>query len=119
MDKVFLSSISLSAAHGVLEEEKSVPQRFEIDLALFGDLSTAAGNDDLNDTYDYSRLGEIAVAVATERQFNLIEALAGEIATRLLQATKADEVEVTVRKMDPPVGFALSHAGCTIRRRRG
>ncbi len=116
MDTVFLRGIKVAARHGVLDSEKANLQPFEIDLAVRGDFRKAGQTDDLDDAVDYSTLGNLAIKVATSNVFNLIEALAEAIARDLLSIPKIAEVEVTVRKMQPPVAFELDHAGVTLRR---
>lgn len=119
MDKVFLNAIRVQARHGVLREEKLHPQPFEIDVSVFGDFRSAGRQDLLGETVDYSQLGEMVVEVAETNSFDLIEALAEAIAERALGMHSVLEVEVTVRKMRPPVSFAVGHSGITIRRTNG
>lgn len=116
MDRVFLNGIGVTARHGVLKEERLTPQKFEIDISVYGDFQLAGEEDLLEYAVDYSELGDLAIEVATSNSFNLIEALAEAIADRALGLQRVVEVEVTVRKMRPPVSFPLSHAGVTIRR---
>lgn len=119
LDRIFLDGLQVSAKHGVLEEERRTSQPFEIDISVYGDFMTAGESDLLAETVDYSALGELVVEIATSTSFRLIEALAEAIALRTLALPRVSEVEVTVKKMRPPVSFALGHAGVTIRRARG
>ncbi len=119
MDKIFLKGIEVLAVHGVLEDERKQPQPFEIDISVYGDFQEAASDDLLSLSVDYSQLGELAVEVATSKSFNLIESLAREIAERALSLDRVLEVEVTVRKMMPPVQFPVRYAGVTLRRTIG
>ncbi|MCL4553333.1 MAG: dihydroneopterin aldolase [Candidatus Marsarchaeota archaeon] len=119
MDRIFLDGIGVTASHGVLRQEKLTPQQFEIDISVFGDFHLAGEEDLLDYGVDYSELGELVVEVATSNSFNLIEALAEAIADRAMGFERVVEVEVTVRKMRPPVAFPLNHAGVTIRRSIG
>lgn len=118
MDQIFLKGIRASGIHGVLPEERVEPQPFEVDISVFGSFA-AARSDVLDGTVDYSALGTIAVEVISRQSFNLIETIAEEIADLILDIPGVQEVEVTVRKLSPPVEFALDHAGVRIRRRRG
>jgi dihydroneopterin aldolase len=47
MDQIIARKIACYGRHGVLESEKTQAQRFEIDLIIYKDLSTAAARDDL------------------------------------------------------------------------
>ncbi len=116
MDRVFLDGIAVTARHGALKEERLIPQQFEIDISVFGDFHLAGEQDLLELAVDYSELGALVVEVATSNSFILIEALAEAIAAKALEIARVVEVEVTVRKMRPPVSFPLNHAGVTIRR---
>ena len=49
--------------HGVLPEEKTRAQPFEIDLDLFVDLTLAAVSDRLADTVDYAEVATTAAAI--------------------------------------------------------
>lgn len=118
MDEIFLKGVRASGIHGVLPEERVEPQPFEVDISVFGSFATAK-NDLLNGTVDYSRLGAIAVEVIGKRSFNLIETIAEEIAKLVLDIPGVQEVEVTVKKLSPPLKIALDHAGVRIRRGRG
>ena len=119
MDRIFLDGIKVMASHGVLSVEKDSPQPFEIDIAVYGDFRAATESDRISQTVDYSLLGSLAIEVATTTRFDLIETLAQEIADRILAIDKVLEVEVTVRKMLPPVAYPLNFAGVTIRRTLG
>ena len=119
MDRVFIDGIKVTATHGVLASEKVNPQPFEIDITVYGDFRSAGREDSLGLAVDYSELGDIAVQVAKSTSFNLIEALAETLAERALALPRVFEVEVTVKKLQPPVRFSANHVGVTIRRRNG
>lgn len=118
MDEIFLKGIRASGIHGVLPEERIEPQPFEVDISVFGAFA-APRSDLLDGTVDYSMLGTLAVEVIQQRNFNLIESIAEEIADLILDIPGVQEVEVTVKKLSPPVEFTLDHAGVRIRRGRG
>ena len=116
MDKLFLDGIKATASHGVFESEKAEPQPFEIDLAVYGDFRNAGIKDELDLAIDYSVLGNLVIEVVTTNSFGLIEALAEAIAEKILSLPLVSEVEVTVKKMKPPVSFALNYAAVKVRR---
>ena len=58
MDQIIARKIACYGRHGVLESEKTQAQRFEIDLIIYKDLSTAAARDDLRYTVDYSEVSD-------------------------------------------------------------
>ena len=107
--------------HGVLPEEKVTAQPFEVDLVLHADLSAAADRDDLAATVDYAALFDLVRAIVEETTRDLIEALAGAIATAVLAATQpelVDAVEVRVRKPQAPIDGSFDTVEAAILRRR-
>ena len=120
-DRLSLLGMRFVARHGVLPTEKLRPQRFEVDLVLHADLAPAAASDDLARTVDYASLYERVAGVVIGRSFDLIEALAGAIATEALESTDpavVEAVEVRVRKPDAPIDGALDTVEVSITRRR-
>lgn len=123
-DRLSLLGMRFEGRHGVLPSEKDVEQPFEVDLVLRADLAAAAEADDLAATADYAALfGLVRGIVEGDRSFDLIEALAGEIATAALGATDptvVDAVEVRVRKPQAPIDGAFDTIeAALVRRRRG
>ena len=116
MDRIILTGIRALGAHGVLPEEQSREQPFEIDLELGVDLARAGSTDVLSDTVDYDGVVDTVVRIVSQPGCALLETLA----TRIADACKADKrvssVAVTVRKLRPPVGNFLEHVAVRIER---
>lgn len=109
VDRIVLSGIRVTARHGVSDEERARPQEFEIDLSCATDARAAARTDELQATVDYSRLREIAVAVATGGPYHLIETLAERIARAIGDELGPRWMRVRVTKLHPPgVGAAAT-----------
>lgn len=109
------------ARHGALAAERTLGARFEVDAVAFLDLSAASASDDVADTLDYSRLHAIAKAVCEDGPPRaLIEAVAGEIADRVLaEFPGVRGVRVAVRKPGAPIaGAVFDGCGVEVRRRR-
>jgi len=105
-DRLSLLGMRFMGRHGVLAEEKVTAQPFEVDVVLHADLAEAAARDDLAATADYAALFEVVRAVVEGTSRDLIEALAGSVATAVLAATPAEiveAVEVRVRKPEAPI----------------
>lgn len=107
------------ASHGVSKAERELGQRFEIDLSMFLDLHTAAQDDRLSAAVDYSHVYATVEHITTTRVYNLLEALAEEIAVKILSRFPVTEVEVVVRKPRVPIKGALDFVEVSITRRRG
>jgi len=102
--------------HGVLPEEQSRSQPFEVDLRLEADLSAAATSDRLEDTVDYALVTEAVARIVELESFRLLERLADRIAAVCISLTAVTAVEVSVRKLRPPIPVHVGSVGVTIRR---
>jgi dihydroneopterin aldolase len=119
-DRIELRGLRVLARVGVLPFEQSQDQPVEIDLDLVADLGAAAASDDLADTIDYG-----AVCAAVEHDVvhggpvALLERLAGRIADVVLALDgRIAAVDVTVRKLRPPVAQHLATSGVHLVRHR-
>ncbi|MEJ8574348.1 dihydroneopterin aldolase [Microbaculum marinum] len=118
-DRIFLRGIVLFGHHGVFEEEKRLGQRFELDLDCRLDLSRAGRTDSVRDTADYGAIYETVRTVVEDMRFKLIEALAEEIARRLLAGFEAIQgVRVEIRKPSAPIRGVFDTVGIEIDRDR-
>lgn len=118
MDHLVLRGLRVVGTHGALPEERERAQPFEVDLDLGLDLGVAGASDDLGDTIDYGELVGRVHAVVTGEHHALLERLAARIAEVALADARVLEVEVSVRKLRPPVPVDLAHAEVRILRRR-
>ncbi|NLT96109.1 MAG: dihydroneopterin aldolase [Clostridia bacterium] len=119
MDKITLKNLVFFGHHGVLDEEKTLGQKFYVDLELFLDLKQAGISDNLEETVNYADVYQLVKKLVTEFRFNLIEALAESIANRiLLNFEKIQEVKVAIRKPEAPVPGIFDYMAVEIRRKR-
>lgn len=118
-DRIEVRQLRVLGHHGALVGEQDRAQPFEVDLDVYLDLHAAARADDLTKTADY---GEIALQVAevvTATRFELLESLAGAIADVVLADVRVQRVEVTVRKLHPPLPLQVETVGVHLSRGRG
>ena len=119
-DVIRVTRIAVFGRHGLLPEEAVLGQRFYISLAAQLDLGAAGRSDDVATTVSYADLTQIVVEIATERRFNLIEALAEAIAGAILAGfAPIDAITVRVDKPSAPVPAILDGVSVEITRRRG
>jgi dihydroneopterin aldolase len=118
-DKLVLHNMIFYGYHGVFVAEKELGQRLEVDVELQLDLRLAGVNDDLEATVNYVEVYTVVKEIVEERAFNLVEAVAEEIATTLLGAYSLQEVCVRIRKPQPPVGGTMDWFAVEIRRQAG
>jgi dihydroneopterin aldolase len=99
MDIIFLRELKIDTLIGVYEWEKRVPQTLQIDLEIALPNSRACQTDDIKDALNYADIVRHLQKVLTSRHFNLLEALAEQIAQILLNDFNAPWVKVSVAKL--------------------
>lgn len=113
MDKIKLNGMQFYGYHGVFPEENKLGQRFNVDIELFLPLDKAGLSDQLQDTVNYAEVYFRIKEIVEQRTYQLIEALAENIASELLHTyTSINEVTVRVIKPHPP--FNVHFEGVTI-----
>ena len=119
MDKIILSNLGFYGYHGVLEAEKTLGQKFFIDVELFLDTKEAGKNDDLTKSVSYADVYEIIKDITENKKFNLIEALAENIASEVLEKfTLINQIMVRVKKPEAPVSGMFDYFAVETRRDR-
>src|SRR5215831_8444059 len=104
MLKLELSNLLFHGFHGIHEEESKTGGDFEVDLNVYFE-PRAIPVRHLDETIDYTLLYQV-VKQRMERPTPLLETLATEIAQEILSAySKADEVYVKIKKLNPPIPF--------------
>ena len=121
VDRIRLNDMAFYGYHGVLPEERTLGQRFVVDVELRVDLRLAGVADDLTKTVNYAEAYAAVRDIVTGPPFQLIEAVAERIAERLLAAhPSVQSVAVGVRKPEVPIaGSILGSAEVRIERDRG
>ena|SRR5687767_7065822 len=117
-DEIQLKGLRVVGTHGVLPEETTRAQPFEVDVDIEADLSRAGATDDLADTIDYGRVATLVEQIVRTESFALLERLATRIGEAVLAETSAMGATVTVRKLRPPVAVDLDYAAVRVTRRR-
>ena len=118
MDKIILKGIQFHGYHGVMETERQLGQKYEVDLELMTDLSSAGKTDDLTHTVDYAEVVRLVIEIGAQQSFQLFETLAETIAEAILAKFQIEEVRITVKKLSPPIEPTLTYAGVQIHRKR-
>ncbi len=118
-DRIEIRELRVVGRHGVLPEEQERGQPFALDIVAWLDTEAAQRSDALADTVDYGALAQTAADVVAARSFQLLEALAGRLADALLITDpRLEAVEVTVRKLRPPLPLDVGSTGVRVRRSR-
>ena len=107
-DWIRIRKIRLFGYHGVYTEERRQGQPFEVDVALQTDLKQAGQTDAIGHTIDYVEVYRTVEQVVTGPPMQLLEAVAEQIASKLLEQFPASRVVIHLRKphvrMPGPVG---------------
>jgi len=117
-DRIELRGLAVRGRHGVFDHERVNGQDFVADITVWIDLAGAAASDDLADTYDYAALARLAADVIAGPPRNLIEAVGGEIADRVMDDQRVHAVEVVVHKPQAPIPQQFADVAVVVRRSR-
>ncbi|MDK9701341.1 MAG: dihydroneopterin aldolase [bacterium] len=119
MDTLKLIGLRYRVKLGFLPEERVLGGEVRIDIALHGDFRKAGASDDIADAIDYRMVVQTITAEVATHSFHLIEAFAERTATQLFEAISViNEVEITVRKLQPPLPVIMDGVEVTIHRSR-
>ena len=113
-DVITIAEIEVHCRIGVPVEERAQPQRLLISLDLELDVSKAARADDISRTINYHSVFLRVKKLCVERERQLIETLAEEIAAMILAEFETRVVRVEVRKFILP---ETRHVAVRIERR--
>jgi 7,8-dihydroneopterin aldolase/epimerase/oxygenase len=118
-DRIILKDMQFYGFHGANAEERALGQVYTVDLTVELELQHPGNSDCLEDTVSYSHLYRSVKELVEGQSRNLLEALAQDIATRVLEQYQVAAVEVTVKKPQPPIkGSVLGYAAVQVRRTR-
>jgi dihydroneopterin aldolase len=118
MGRVSLKNMVFYGYHGVVEHEKVLGGRYEVDLSLDFDMSAAINSDHLRDTISYEDLYKLVHDVMTKSKYYLVEALAGKIIKQVFIHFNPDKVLIRIRKPGAPVKGVLDTVEVELERTR-
>jgi len=98
MDKIIIDDARFLVNIGVTGKERGKKQSIIIYAELYLDTRKAAITNKLKDTADYIEVYEVIKAIAENKQFILIEALANELAKEILKKFDIKKVLLRVKK---------------------
>jgi 7,8-dihydroneopterin aldolase/epimerase/oxygenase len=96
------------AYHGALQEEQNIGGKFEVDVDIYTDFTSAAKNDDLKLTINYHEVYKFLDKIIHSHKYYLIETIAAKIANEVIaHFAGIEKINVKVRKRSVPVGGML------------
>ncbi len=118
LDTIEIRGLRVVGIVGALEEERTRPQPFEVDIDIETDIRQAGATDDLSATLNYAEPTAAAERVIKEEGHVLLERVATRIAEEVLRSPKVISVGVVVRKLQPPLPHDMSSTAVRIHRTR-
>lgn len=119
MLRIELLGLRTSAIIGVLPEERTRAQPLEFDVVLGVSELASLTSDNLDDTVDYGAVCTRVIEHTQRGGYQLLERLAGAVTDELLDAfPHIGWIELTVRKLRPPVPQDLLSSGVSLTRER-
>lgn len=112
-DAIHVQELELSAKIGVPDEERANAQRLVVNLTMYPTRGFSDLRDNVDNTVDYYLVTRAVKEFASQRECRLIETLAEEIASLLLERFPLSAVEVELRKFILP---DTAHVAVRIRR---
>lgn len=97
-DRIFIRDLALRCIIGIYPDERREKQDVIINVVLEGDLTVAAGSDQIEDTINYKTIKKEIVKLVEASEFNLIETMAGRILDICLNDPKVQRATVTIDK---------------------
>jgi len=118
MGTIKVKNIRIYAYHGCLIEEGKIGSDYRVDLTVKADLSKSAVTDELSDTVDYVHLNKIVKEEMAIRS-KLLEEVAKRILDRILdEISMVKKVDVSVSKLNPPIGGNVAMVTIEMSKRR-
>nr|WP_286189636.1 2-amino-4-hydroxy-6-hydroxymethyldihydropteridine diphosphokinase [Sanguibacter hominis] len=118
LDQVRLTGIRAKGYHGVLDHERAEGQVFVADVVVHLDTRRAAAGDDLSLTLSYATLAEQVVEVIEGPAVQLVETLAEQIASVVMDHAVVGAVDVFVHKPHAPVPVPFDDVVVAVHRDR-
>ncbi|KAL3694067.1 hypothetical protein R1sor_007718 [Riccia sorocarpa] len=116
-DRMILRGCKFQGYHGVLPEEKTLGQKFVVDLDAWLDLKRAAETDDLAHSVSYADVFSVIGKVVEGPGHNLVESVANEIVRSLFKAfPEIQELRVRIYKLSAPISGFSDKVGIEIYR---
>ena len=98
MDIVYIRELAIKATIGVYDWERDIKQPLSIDIDLGCDTAKAGQTDEIKDALDYRAISDRTIEFAEASQYQLVEALAENLAKVILDEFSLPWIRVKVSK---------------------
>jgi len=114
-DIIRVKSLQFHGKHGHAEIERVRGNQFEVDIMAKGFFKESIENEELEKTFDYALAEKTAAKIIQGPSKKLIETLCYNIGEELFKlADTLIELNVTVRKLNPPFDTPAAYAEITM-----
>jgi len=118
MGMIYLKNIKVFAHHGCLAEETLIGSDYLVELKVWADLEKSTASDQLGDTVDYVLLNAI-VKEEMATPSKLLEHVAQRIIKSIFkQSSLVYKVQVSVAKINPPIGGDVASVSVVLKEKR-
>lgn len=117
MDKIIIKDLEVFANHGVLQEEKTLGQKFLVSTEIYLTTRKAGITDALPLSINYAQVCQFINEFLQENTFNLLEAVAENLVLSLMVRFKlANGMKLSIKKPWAPIGLPLDFVSVEIKR---
>jgi len=110
LTRISIVNAEFFAYHGVRPDEKALGGRFQVDVDVMYNAKSAVVSDNINDTINYEEVLFMVNELMSGEPYDLIETLAYDIATGLLEKfAAARQVTTRVRKLNVPIQQVMDY----------
>ena len=111
LTKLSIVNAEYYAYHGVKEEEKRLGGKYQVDLDIWYDATSAIIKDDVKYALNYEEaMFCISEIINAEESYSLVETICNEILNMLMEKfPELEQATVRVRKLSVPVRRVISH----------
>jgi dihydroneopterin aldolase len=111
---ISIEGMEFFAYHGCFKEEQVIGTKFNIDLFLTVDTSTAEASDNLHDTVNYQEVFQLV-----KGEMQVTSKLLEHVGRRILDRIKiiypqVQKANLKIRKLNPPLGGKMDFVSLTL-----
>ncbi|WP_261816609.1 dihydroneopterin aldolase [Vibrio gallicus] len=97
-DRVFIEQLEVITTIGVYDWEQQIKQKLVLDIEMAHDNRPAGNSDDVSDALDYFSVSQAILQHIENGRFLLVERVAEEVASIIMQQFNVPWVKIRVRK---------------------
>lgn len=117
--EITLENMIFYGFHGLHEAERTLGQRFAIDITVETDASLDRKAKQLENTVDYTAIYEEVKEEVEHYKYHLLENLANKVLDRIMKKfSLVMKVEIRIRKIAVPINGTLDHVEIQMERCR-